>query len=271
MNYIYSLILWFLITTITFFVIVVSYYGYFIFKSLKLIKNTEKKYNSKIIFIRDANTKFIDKILMDICKSYIISINDNYSLRRILQKNSDKKIMILLRSTGGYISSSDSMLNLLNVHKPTKYVYVPSYAMSAATLLALSCDKIYMNKYAAIGPTDPQISVFDEMVSFRTISKIIQSKPIDKIKDKMLIAYHENKILYDDNIEVIKKCIHKHKKQNADKQDIEDIVKLFSFGDVSHHSELSINTLIKVININNTIPEHIQEIYTLLNYVFHII
>ena len=262
---------YFTLTIIIFFVIIVGYYSYYIYTSFELIQNMENKHKSKFIYVRDTNIKFMDKILMYIYYDYIISINDNCSLRRILQSNSDKNIIMLIHSTGGYVSSSDSMLNLLNIHKPTKYAYIPSYAMSAATLLALSCDKIYMNKYAVIGPTDPQISVFNEMISFRTISKIIQIKSIDTIKDKLLIAYHENKRLYDDNIEIIKKYINKHKKKNVSQDNIDDIIKMFSFGDCPHHTEISFNTLNKVININNTIPEHIQAIHALLNYIFQII
>lgn len=264
-------VIYFLLTLLMFLTIIISYYSYYIYKSFILIKNIEDKHKSKLIYIKDYSTNFIDKILMYIYKNYIISINDNYSLRRILQTNSDKNIIILIRSMGGYISSSDSMLNLLDIHKPTKHAYVPSYAMSAATLLALSCDKIYMNKYAAIGPTDPQISVFDEMISFRTVSKIVETKSADTIKDKLLIAYYENKILYDDNIKIVKKCVNKHKKNNVNEDNINEVVNMFSLGDLPHHSEISFNTLNKFININNTIPEHILKVYALLNYIFQII
>jgi ClpP class serine protease len=250
---------------------IVSYYAYYIYKSFRLIKNIESKYKSKVIYIRDTKESFIDQTLMYIYKNYIISINDNYSLRNILQKNYEKNITIILCSRGGYISSSDSMLNLLSIHKPTKSVFIPSYAKSAATLLALSCDEIYMNKYATMGPTDPQISVFDSWTSFSTIDSIVQAKSTDKINDELLIAYYENKKLYDDNVSVIKKYINKHKKKNINIGDVSEIVKMFSFGDIAHHSELSFDRLNKVININCDIPKNILELYSLLNYIFQII
>ena len=162
------------------------------------------------------------------------------------------------------------MLNLLKCHKPTKTVYVPSYAMSAATLLTLSCDIIHMNKYAAIGPTEPQISVLDEMVSFSTLKKLIAEKPIKKIKDQILLSYYENKILYDDNIKFIANYINKHKKNNVSEDEINKLLTMFSFGEIPHHSEISYNALNKVININNIIPEYILTIYKLLNYILNI-
>jgi ClpP class serine protease len=247
-----------------------SYYGYYIYKAFLLINTIESKHKSKIIYVKDVNTKFSDKVLGLIFKNKIISINDNNSLRIYLQANPNSKIIILLRSVGGYVSSSDSMLGLLDSHKPNKTVYVPSYAMSAAALLCLACDTIYMSKYAAFGPTDPQISVFDDMVSFRTISRLIESKPIDKIKDKILITYYENKVLYDDNINIVKKYINKHKKKNTTQDAIEQLVNKFSYGNIPHHAELSYNELEKVININNTIPEDILSLYKLLNFIFNI-
>jgi ClpP class serine protease len=268
--FIYWVIVYFLLIIMIYITLISTYYGYFIYKSFIQITNIENNTKSKLIYITDVKIKIVDKILMSIYKNIIISINDNNSLRKILQANSNKKIIIIIRSTGGYVSSSDSMLNLLDCHKPIKTVYVPSYAMSAATLLTLACDIIHINKYAAIGPTDPQISLFDEMVSFRSVIKLIEEKPITKIKDKVLISYYDNKVLYDDNIKFIKKYILKHRKNNISENNVDELVKKFSFGEIPHHSEITFSSLNKVININDTISKDITEIYNLFNYIFNI-
>lgn len=246
------------------------YYSYKIYNIFLLINTIERINNSKLIYIKDINTRIIDNLLMLFFKNTIVSINDNNKLRYILQNNSNKKIMFIIKSTGGYISSSDSMLNLLDCHKPTKNIYVPSYAMSAATLFVLACNNIYMNKYAAIGPTDPQISVYDDMVSFSSIRKLIQAKSIENIKDKILIKYYDNLILYDDNVKLIIKYINKHKKKNANPYDIDELIKIFSYGDIAHHTEINSAILSKVFNINYNIPEDIMEIYNQFNYIFQI-
>lgn len=245
-------------------------YGIRIHCSVLLIKNIEDKYSSKIIFVKDIETKFINRILMLIYKNTVISINDNNYLRKILQNNNNKKIMFLIKSTGGYISASDSMLKLLESHKPSKTAYVPNYAMSAATLLTLACNKIYMNKYAALGPTDPQITVLNENISYRTLDKLVKNKSIDKIKDIVLFNYYENKKLYDDNIECVKKHIMKHKKNNVTKDIIDDFINNLTIGDIPHHMEFTSNELNKVININYDIPSEILKIYNDINYIFSI-
>ena len=246
------------------------YYVYYIYKSFASIKAIENKHKSKLIYIKDVNTRYIDKLLILLYKDTIISINDNNKLRQILQNNHNKKLSIIIRSVGGYVSSSDSMLNLLDCHKPNKTIYVPSYAMSAATLLVMSCNNIHMNEYSAIGPTDPQISVFNDMVSFRAICKLINNKPIEKIKDKVLVNYYENKILYDDNINLVKKYLIKHKRKNVSQSDMDELINKFALGDIPHHSEITPQVLNKVININYGIPEDILEIYRQLNNIFEI-
>lgn len=270
-TYINQFINWTAIYIASIFGSLFCYYGYYIYKSYALMRDIENKTNSKLIYIKNWEVSLINKILGCIYNNYVISINDNNSLRRILQNNSNKKIIILLESIGGYISSSDSMLNLLDNHKPTKTVYVPTYAMSAATLLFLACDNIYINKYAAIGPTDPQITVYNEMVSYKAVSKLLETKPIEKIKDKILITYYENKVLYDDNINYVKKYINKHKKKNVSENKVNELINMLSAGDIAHHSEISPGSLTKIININNTIPENILSIHKLLNFIFNII
>ena len=244
------------------------YYGIYINKSFQLIKTIEKKYNAKLIYVKDVNTRHIDKILMLIYKNYIVSINDNNSLRHILQKNSNQKILLIIKSIGGYISSSDSMLNLLSSHNCNKIAYIPSYAMSAACLLALACDKIYMNKYAAIGPTDPQITVLDETISFRVIQTLIENKSINNIDDKVLINYYDSKILNDENINSITKYVNKHKKKNISNDQVNELINKFSYGNIPHHTEITPNYLTKFLNINNDIPNDILCVYKLINYIF---
>jgi hypothetical protein len=265
-----QLILTIIMTFLVFSIIMSSYYSYYIYRSFKLITIIENKYNSKLIYVKDTNMNFVNKILMTIYKNIIISINDNNSLRKLLQQNSTHKLTLIVKSSGGYISSSDSMLNLLDCHKPQKNVYVPGYAMSAATLLTLTCDKIFMNKYAVLGPTDPQITVLDEVISYRTIQKIIENKDINKIKDKILLSYYDNKNLYDENINYIKKYLKKHKRKNVLEYELDDFVDKFSFGNIPHHTEFTPNTLSKIININYDIPQDIYEIYNILNYIFEI-
>lgn len=236
---------------------ILIYYIYYIFKTISLIKKLEKQYNSVCIYVGDIKHNLINKIVMLVLEN-VISINDNNKFRSILQKHKNKNVMILLQSTGGYISSSDSMLNLLDNHKYKKTVYVPSYAMSAATLLCLSCDEIYMNSYAVLGATDPQISLYNDMISYWSLLKLFENKDIKDISDETVITYYENKKLYYDNINITRKYIEKHKKQNVNDADIESLIDKLTIGYIPHHIEICCESLTENLNIKDYIPNEIR-------------
>jgi hypothetical protein len=256
--------------TISIIIFGILYDIYYIIKCNYTIKEIEKNHKSKIVFIKDIDNKIIDRLFILFFPNTVISINDNNRLRTILHNNPNNRIIFLIKTIGGYISSSDSMLNLINNHKPLTSCYIPEYAMSAGTLFALACKKIYMNKYAVIGPTDPQISVCKEYISFNTLSKLIENKPISFIKDKILLNYYETKILYDENIMLVKKYIHQHIKDNQNRKiiaenEIERLIATLSYGNIPHHTEININDIQHIINVNNNIPTDIMKVYNLLN------
>ena len=62
-------------------------------------------------------------------------------------------------------------------------VFVPHYAMSGGTLLALTADEIVMDPHAVLGPVDPQIG--DMAAS--SIVKLLALKPPAQISDEMLV------------------------------------------------------------------------------------
>ena len=62
-------------------------------------------------------------------------------------------------------------------------VFVPHYAMSGGTLLALAADEIVMSDYAVLGPVDPQLGEYPAA----SILKAAHQKPVAEVDDKTLI------------------------------------------------------------------------------------
>jgi len=62
-------------------------------------------------------------------------------------------------------------------------VFVPHYAMSGGTLIALAADEIVMCEYAVLGPVDPQLGEYPAA----SILKAVHQKPIAEVDDKTLI------------------------------------------------------------------------------------
>jgi hypothetical protein len=79
-----------------------------------------------------------------------------------LLKNLPKDIDLIINSYGGDGLTSWRLITLLREYlgKEGKITcLVPFYAFSAATLMALGCDEIFMHPWASLGPVDPQIIV----------------------------------------------------------------------------------------------------------------
>ncbi len=94
------------------------------------------------------------QIAADAVREFIDQLN-------VLPKNSDD-LDIVINSTGGDGLASWRIMSLIREKIGTKGkigVLVPHYAFSAATLIALGADEIYMHPMACLGPVDPQITV----------------------------------------------------------------------------------------------------------------
>jgi ClpP class serine protease len=67
----------------------------------------------------------------------------------------------------------------VEAHKAKVTVYVPVYAMSGETLIALAANKIVLGEFSVLGPIDPQIAG----VPAASIVKARDSKSIEGVFD----------------------------------------------------------------------------------------
>jgi ClpP class serine protease len=65
---------------------------------------------------------------------------------------------LILHTPGGSTSATESLVDYLRAMFGTNIrAIVPQLAMSAGTMIALSCESIMMGKHSSLGPIDPQI------------------------------------------------------------------------------------------------------------------
>ena len=77
-------------------------------------------------------------------------------------------------------------LQKLSVSTRVRYkvtVFVPHYAMSGGTLIALAADEIVMCEHSVLGPIDPQLGESPAA----SLIKVVEEKPMAKIDDRTLI------------------------------------------------------------------------------------
>jgi ClpP class serine protease len=114
---------------------------------------------------RERGTRLISMIhrqetmsLLGIPLSRFIDIEDSEQvLRAIRLTPPDMPIDLLLHTPGGLVLASDQIAYALLRHQGKVTVFVPHYAMSGGTLVALAADEIVMDPDAVLGPVDPQL------------------------------------------------------------------------------------------------------------------
>ena len=66
-------------------------------------------------------------------------------------------IDLILHTPGGLVLAAMQIARAVEAHPAKVTVYVPVYAMSGGTLIALAADEIVIDRHVALGPVDPQI------------------------------------------------------------------------------------------------------------------
>jgi ClpP class serine protease len=113
-----------------------------------------------------------------------IGIEDSEAiLRAIRQTPADQPIDLVLHTPGGLVLAAEQIALALLERTSKVTVFVPHYAMSGGTLLALTADEIVMDPHAVLGPVDPQIGDMPAA----SIVKLLDLKPLHEISDEMLV------------------------------------------------------------------------------------
>ncbi|MER3514877.1 MAG: hypothetical protein C4310_11265, partial [Chloroflexota bacterium] len=96
--------------------------------------------------------------LLGLPLSRYIDIDDSEDLLRAIRLTSpDTPIDLILHTPGGLVIAAEQIAHALLRHKAPVTVFVPHYALSGGTLIALAADQIVMDPNAVLGPVDPQI------------------------------------------------------------------------------------------------------------------
>lgn len=92
-------------------------------------------------------------------------------------------IDLVLHTPGGLVMPSVQIARAIAAHPAPVTAFVPEYAMSGGTLIALAADAIVMNEHAVLGPTDPVIGT----TPAASVRSVLARKPLDRIDDQTLI------------------------------------------------------------------------------------
>jgi ClpP class serine protease len=87
-----------------------------------------------------------------------IDIEDSEKLLRAIRMTpKEMPIDLILHTPGGLVLAAEQIACALKRHRGKVTVFVPHYAMSGGTLVAMAADEIVMDPDAVLGPVDPQL------------------------------------------------------------------------------------------------------------------
>jgi ClpP class serine protease len=113
-----------------------------------------------------------------------IDIDDSEAVLRAIRLTPDETpIDLILHTPGGLVLASEQIAHALRAHPGKVTVFVPHYAMSGGTLLALAADEIRMDAAAVLGPVDPQLGDLPAASLVRVVAK----KPVERLEDRTLV------------------------------------------------------------------------------------
>ncbi|OAG28382.1 SDH family Clp fold serine proteinase [Thermodesulfatator autotrophicus] len=219
----------------------------------RMIEKIEKQRNSRVILLvhRQETMSFFGFPVMR-----YIDINDSEQvIRAIHMTDPDVPIDLILHTPGGLVLASLQIAKALKRHKAKTTVFVPHYAMSGGTLIALAADEIVMDEHAVLGPVDPQLGQYPAA----SIVKVKKEKPVDKIDDQTLI-------LADVSEKALKQMKEQLKELLSDKyppEKVEELAEIMSQGRWTHDYPITYEEAKKLgLPVRTDMP---SEIYQLMN------
>ena len=147
----------------------------------RAIQRIEAKRNSRVILLvhRQETMSLLGFPVMK-----FIDVNDSEQvIRAIHMTDPDVPIDIVLHTPGGLVLAALQIARAVKHHKGKVTAFVPHYAMSGGTLIALAADEIIMDRHAVLGPVDPQLN----NLPAASIVEAVRKKDVNDVDDQTLI------------------------------------------------------------------------------------
>jgi ClpP class serine protease len=148
---------------------------------VRKISQLERERKSRVILLvhRQETMRFLGFPV-----ARYIDINDSEEVLRAIQMtDADVPLDLVLHTPGGLVLAALQIAKAVREHEARVTVFVPHYAMSGGTLIALAADEIVMCEHSVLGPIDPQLG--DSPAA--SLIKVVGEKPVAKIDDRTLV------------------------------------------------------------------------------------
>jgi len=215
------------------------------------IRGLEKRRRSRVITLihRQESVGFFGMFSRN-----FIDIEDSEEvLRAIRLTSADTPIDIIVHTPGGLLLAAEQIAAALNKHPAKVTVFVPHYAMSGGTLVAMAADEIVMDKHAVLGPVDPQIGQYPAV----SILKTVEQKPVAELDDETLIMADISRKAINQTRKFIKDLL----VDNISEEEAEKLANVLTEGRWTHDYPISSEEAKELgMFVSTEMPDEISEI-----------
>ncbi|HEB74100.1 MAG TPA: hypothetical protein ENJ03_02640 [Candidatus Desulfofervidus auxilii] len=220
---------------------------------IRLIRKIEKDRKSRVIAMIHRQETMA---LLGFPIFKYIDIQDSEEIMRAIRMTDEAvPIDLVLHTPGGLVLAAEQIAYALKGHKAKVTVFIPHYAMSGGTLIALAADEIVMDRHAVLGPVDPQLGQYPAA----SILKVLEKKDINKIDDQTLIMAD----ISFKALNQVKNCVKTILSPKLSEEKAEQIADLLSRGEWTHDYPLTYKQAKELgLPVSTEMP---VEIYQLMN------
>jgi ClpP class serine protease len=145
------------------------------------IRKIEKTHKTRVITMIHRQEK---KSLFGFSVARYIDMEDAQSIIAAIKETPDDvPIDLVVHTPGGIVLAAMQIARAVEAHPAKVRVFVPVYAMSGGTLIALAADEIVLGEFSVLGPIDPQLVGLPAA----SIVAARDAKPIEKVFDLTLV------------------------------------------------------------------------------------
>jgi ClpP class serine protease len=186
-----------------------------------------------------------------------IDVNDSEDILRAIHLTDPTiPLDIVLHTPGGLVMASLQIARAIHKHRGKVTAFVPYYAMSGGTLIALAADEIVMSEYAVLGPVDPQLG----QRPAASILKAVARKPVAEVDDETLIQFDQAEKAVAQVRESVKELLAK----KVDRAKAEELSRLLSEGTWTHDHPVTFETAKSFgLPVRSDIPSEVLDLMSL--------
>lgn len=220
---------------------------------LRLLRKIEEKRKSRVISLIHRQESLS---LLGIPLSRFIDIEDSEQVLRAIRLTPDHMpIDLILHTPGGLVLAAEQIAHALRKHPAKVTVFIPHYAMSGGTLIALAADEIVMDENAVLGPVDPQLGKYPAV----SILRVLEQKAPNDIDDETLILAD----IARKAIRQVEDTLRTILKDKMSEEEAERIAKILTEGRWTHDYPITCDFLRELgLNVSTDLP---KEVYLLMD------